>query len=793
MRKKLNYISLFSSAGIGCFAFKNNNFENVATVELLEERINIQKFNKVSSDAGYINGDITSEKVKVKIANRISNFNSEIDVLVATPPCQSISTLNKYNSGDIKRNSLVVESIQWVLEVLPKYFILENVRSFLKTLCQDKDGKTKTIEEAIDQALASKYLIKKEMINFNEYGTNSSRPRTLVIGTRKDLKNTSPLNIWPEMKKGKTLRESIGDYEPLNKMGQLGKDDAWHFYRTFDKSMLPWIKNLKEGESAFDNKDKNKRPHKIVDGKIIEHSNKMTNKYKRMFWDKIPPCVHTRSDVLAAQYTIHPSDNRVLSISELRNLLNIPTNFKFTELSDKQLLKLSIEEREKYIKKNELNIRRVIGEAVPFNIFDSIAKNIIKSEDIESEFRDIESNKVNSFEGLGRKYELKNANQKNEGAYYTPQSVVFDIIEETFKNIKLDRKIIVLEPSIGTANFIPQLIKRVGIENLKVIAFDTNSQTIEFTKKNIEIFYPELEIEFHNEDFIMSEFNEKVDFIIGNPPYLTLPKKEKDKYKEILNVKDDSNNLISYFFHKSFNLSNNISFVLPKYFLFSTEYKEVRRILSTKYFIPNIFDYGVDYFDVFVETISLIITKSKTIKTSVLNRKYPELSKIIEHKELIAGKIFVPYIDENFKNISCKIKRREFELFRDRQITKAMMSETKEKGFIQVIKSKNIFEKEIKKINGYDRFISKDKNLILSKLINGENLYIIPNFTYRYRIAEKPKNTITNGSVMVIKYNEKPDLDFMNTEEYKEYFKTIMSHSKFTLNLNRDIIELLGW
>ena len=40
------YISLFSSAGVGCYGFKENGFECIATSELIKSRIDIQKFNK---------------------------------------------------------------------------------------------------------------------------------------------------------------------------------------------------------------------------------------------------------------------------------------------------------------------------------------------------------------------------------------------------------------------------------------------------------------------------------------------------------------------------------------------------------------------------------------------------------------------------------------------------------------------------------------------------------------------------------------------------------------------------
>ena len=55
----LTYISLFSSAGVGCYGFKEAGFECIATNEILEKRLNIQKINhKCKYESGYILGDI---------------------------------------------------------------------------------------------------------------------------------------------------------------------------------------------------------------------------------------------------------------------------------------------------------------------------------------------------------------------------------------------------------------------------------------------------------------------------------------------------------------------------------------------------------------------------------------------------------------------------------------------------------------------------------------------------------------------------------------------------------------
>ena len=63
--KVLTYISLFSSAGVGCFGFKQAGFECVATNEIIPRRLEIQKINhKCKFESGYILGDIKEEYIK---------------------------------------------------------------------------------------------------------------------------------------------------------------------------------------------------------------------------------------------------------------------------------------------------------------------------------------------------------------------------------------------------------------------------------------------------------------------------------------------------------------------------------------------------------------------------------------------------------------------------------------------------------------------------------------------------------------------------------------------------------
>jgi len=105
--------------------------------------------------------------------------------------------------------------------------------------------------------------------------------------------------------------------------------------------------------------------------------NKNGDKYTRQCWDAVAPCVHTRNDIMASQNTVHPVDDRVFSIRELMLMMNIPSNFRWTVMSEQELNALPLRQKIEFLKKNEINIRQSIGEAIPTVIIQKIA-NIMK-------------------------------------------------------------------------------------------------------------------------------------------------------------------------------------------------------------------------------------------------------------------------------------------------------------------------------------------------------------------------------------------------------------------------------
>lgn len=828
-KKPLTYLSLFSSAGIGCYGFKQEDFCCVATVEILEKRLKIQRYNKKCVyDTAYISDDITTEISKNKIRVELLRWNikekgNELDVLIATPPCQGMSVANHKKGNELNRNSLVTESIILTKEIRPKFFIFENVRAFLTTECTDIDGKDKKIKEAIELNLAGQYHINYQVINFKNYSCPSSRTRTLVIGTRKDLKEITPFNIFPSLGKEQTLKETIGHLFSLKKMGEISENDIYHNFRNYKPAMRNWIKDIKEGESAFDNKDPKKIPHKVIDGLVIHNTNKNGDKYKRQIWDKVAPCIHTRNDIMASQNTVHPVDDRVFSIREVMLMMSVPNSFNWSDKSFEDLNKLSIDEKKKFLAKEELNIRHSLGEAVPTVIFQQIAKKIKKyllndkfNEQVikkiieQYELADVKNlisylgkhTTTQPYSILSKLAELSNTARTETAAYYTRQDICYSVIKDLpeAKEFKVLR---ILEPSIGVGNFLPLLIEKYRVVEeviIDVVDIDINSINIlKLLLKTLEI-PNNIKINFINADFLKHNFKYKYDIVVGNPPFkkVTNEKQLLAEYKiGIYNI--DTNNLFSFFIEKSLKLGNVVSLIVPKSLLSTPEFNKSRELLENIK-IKKITDYGESGFKgVKIETISFIAFTQKKAKNNIVEiESYITDNITIQNQEYIFSKDYpywLIYRNEFFDYVASKMKFDIFKAYRDRQITKKI---TNGKGKYRVLKSRNITSNKIIDIKEYDSYTNRIETLDVSKFLNNTSAVLVPNLTYSPRACFLPKNTIVDGSVAILtlkngsrQVNEK-DLEYFGTKEYEKFYGIARNHGTRSLNIDNNSVFFFG-
>ena len=348
-------ISLFSSAGIGELRIPRNKFNFVLSNELLEKRSECYRF--FYPNTRMLNGDITNPIIKediIKTANK-----EKVKLLLATPPCQGLSTLGKNKVQDDyvndRRNFLILEVLDIIDASDFDYILIENVPKFIEMFFPF-DGGYYQLEQILKKKYSDKYNIEIRVLNAKDYGIAQSRPRAITKIYKKGLKWR-----WPIEQQEITLEQAIGHLPSL----EAGQDSGikWHKAKPEIPRLVLAMKHTPPGKSAIYNEV---FYPKKEDGTRIKGFH---NTFKRMVWDQPCPARTTYSGSLSSHNNVHPgrllpdgtySDARVLTLLETFIVSSIPEDIEFPADATDNF------------------IRTIIGEAIPPRLLEQILKYIGK-------------------------------------------------------------------------------------------------------------------------------------------------------------------------------------------------------------------------------------------------------------------------------------------------------------------------------------------------------------------------------------------------------------------------------
>ncbi|MBK1987714.1 DNA cytosine methyltransferase [Sphaerospermopsis aphanizomenoides BCCUSP55] len=179
MKKRPIAVDLFAGVGGMTLGFEQAGFDVLASVELDPIHCAVHEFNfpfwKVLCKS-------VEDTTGSEIRNNSDIDNQEIDVVFGGPPCQGFSLIGKRYFDD-PRNSLVFHFIRLVLELQPKFFVMENVKGM--TVGKHKEFVT----EIIDQFENNGYKVNHnyQVLNAAHYGVPQNRERLFLLGCRQDL------------------------------------------------------------------------------------------------------------------------------------------------------------------------------------------------------------------------------------------------------------------------------------------------------------------------------------------------------------------------------------------------------------------------------------------------------------------------------------------------------------------------------------------------------------------------------------------------------------------------------
>ena len=127
-KKRIKAMSMFSGGGIAETYFEEVGVDVLVANELLPERAQFYRENHPNTKI--ICGDITKDDV---FENLISGAKkAEIEFLIATPPCQGMSTLGLKQYDTDERTILFFYVIKAMDILKPNYLFIENVPKLLQ-------------------------------------------------------------------------------------------------------------------------------------------------------------------------------------------------------------------------------------------------------------------------------------------------------------------------------------------------------------------------------------------------------------------------------------------------------------------------------------------------------------------------------------------------------------------------------------------------------------------------------------------------------------------------------------
>ncbi|MDR2409726.1 MAG: DNA cytosine methyltransferase [Bacteroidales bacterium] len=368
-------IDLFAGCGGFSSGFIEAGFKIIKAVEFDKEIAKTYQMNH--QDTQMLVEDIKN------IDNAEFFAKGESDIIIGGPPCQGFSMAGaRIRNGfvDDPRNYLFKHYLNIVKIVLPKIFIIENVKGILT---MEKGEIINQIIKAFDNNEdfnGSRYYITPCVLKAKEYGIPQARERVVIIGVKDrcvDLDNIFDdakrciLRTMPTFFNNVTILDAISNLTQPTENGEIVNPHPVTQYQEFlSSSDLVYLSNHK---ATKHNKKAKERMRKIKNGEnwtVLDEpiTSIHSGSYGRLSAEGIAPTITTRFDTPSGGQFTHPIENRTITPREAARIQSFKDNFIFYG--------------------NKTSICKQIGNAVPPKVayfLAEVAKVILEQKDNNDE------------------------------------------------------------------------------------------------------------------------------------------------------------------------------------------------------------------------------------------------------------------------------------------------------------------------------------------------------------------------------------------------------------------------
>lgn len=377
MKKKYTFIDLFAGCGGLSLGLEQAGFEVVFMNEIVETFASTYLANHNLKEGQYFIGDINElNECLDKYSDILKNPVKPITLVCGGPPCQGFSMANRQRIIDDPRNQLYKAYLQFLSEVRPQFFIMENVKGMA--------NKFDEIIANFKEYLGEEYLYDYRLLKVQDFGIPQNRERFIMIGNRMGI---DPNEIFTEIERHKrppfVLRDALfglphlearkeknkGEYESLE-CGFTERDfsypdtDFYHFIngdRVITKLYnhknrynnlrdIEIFRRLPQGANSLHESIQDIMPYK-------RRNNIFKDKYFKLDENQICKTITSHMKYDCNMY-IHPWEARGLSPREAARIQTFPDDF--------------------VLKGPQNSWYAQVGNAVPVKFAEVIGKSIMK-------------------------------------------------------------------------------------------------------------------------------------------------------------------------------------------------------------------------------------------------------------------------------------------------------------------------------------------------------------------------------------------------------------------------------
>ena len=377
MKKKYTFIDLFAGCGGLSLGLEQAGFEVVFMNEIVETFASTYLANHNLKEGQYFIGDINElNKCLDKYSDILKNPVKPITLVCGGPPCQGFSMANRQRIIDDPRNQLYKAYLQFLSEVRPQFFIMENVKGMA--------NKFDEIITNFKEYLGEEYIYDYRLLKVQDFGIPQNRERFIMIGNRMGI---DPNEIFTEIERHKrppfVLKDALyglphlearkeknkGEYESLE-CGFTERDfsypdtDFYHFING-DKVItklynhknrynnlrdIEIFRRLPQGANSLHESIQDIMPYK-------RRNNIFKDKYFKLDENQICKTITSHMKYDCNMY-IHPWEARGLSPREAARIQTFPDDF--------------------VLKGPQNSLYAQVGNAVPVKFAEVIGKSIMK-------------------------------------------------------------------------------------------------------------------------------------------------------------------------------------------------------------------------------------------------------------------------------------------------------------------------------------------------------------------------------------------------------------------------------